>query len=69
MKTCLFGIWQVAAHAEMLVPILLAAESAAKGPGEPVEMDMSYGPHRVFDDALRLSSQFLDRRARSCICG
>ena len=50
---------QVAAHAEMLVPIFLAAESAAtKG---PVEMEMSsgydaYGTHQVLlqqDDALR----------------
>ena len=51
-------ICQVAAHAEMLIPIFLAAESAAKGSGEPVEMDMSYGTHRVLlqHDALRPSS-------------
>jgi len=56
---------EVAAHAEMLVPIFLAAESAAtKG---PVEMEMSagydaYGTHQVLlqqDDALRLEMPLL----------
>lgn len=55
---------EVAAHAEMLIPIFLAAESAAKGSGEPVEMDMSYGTHRVLlqHDALRLEMPLLPSR-------
>eukprot|EP00435_Cladocopium_sp_Y103_P008760 s2913_g2.t1 len=55
---------EVAAHAEMLIPIFLAAESAAKGSGEAVEMDMSCGTHRVLlqHDALRLEMPLLPSR-------
>ncbi|CAK9001052.1 unnamed protein product [Durusdinium trenchii] len=55
---------EVTSYIEMVLPIFVAAESAAKGSisGEPVQADISYGTHTVLlqqHDALRLEMPLL----------